>query len=205
MVRAVHSSYDSTSGTWLRGNLHAHSTNSDGEKTPPGLIQTYREMGYDWFCISDHDFLTPRPEALPHDAVFLPANEVSANGPHILHVGADRVLDPDPDRASVARKIADSGGLCILNHPNWGKDCNHWPQEGLESMPRYDGIEVYNAVIRRLEGSPLATDRWDRLLSQGIRVWGYANDDAHRRGDYGHAWNAVSSVNRQPDGVLQGL
>ena len=32
---------------WLRGNLHAHTTYSDGVKTPQELLADYEALGYE--------------------------------------------------------------------------------------------------------------------------------------------------------------
>src|SRR2546422_1617656 len=59
---------------WLRGNLHAHTTYSDGVKTPQELIAEYEALGYDFLAITDHEDLIgssywrappPRPPRLP--------------------------------------------------------------------------------------------------------------------------------------------
>src|SRR5256885_17118884 len=42
---------------WLRGNLHAHTTYSDGVKTPQELLVEYEALGYDFLAITDHDDL----------------------------------------------------------------------------------------------------------------------------------------------------
>src|SRR3989442_1324587 len=40
---------------WLRGNLHAHTTFSDGVKDPAQLIAAYEALGYDFLAITDHE------------------------------------------------------------------------------------------------------------------------------------------------------
>ena len=45
--------------TWLRGNLHAHTTLSDGASPPEEMIAAYERAGYDFLAISDHDRLVP--------------------------------------------------------------------------------------------------------------------------------------------------
>ena len=44
----------------------------------------------------------------------------------------------------------------------------------LESLEGYLGIEIFNGVIFRLEGSGLADDVWDNVLSKGRLIWGFA-------------------------------
>ena len=44
--------------TWFKGNLHTHSTNSDGDTPPEHVAEWYLENGYDWLCLTDHNHLT---------------------------------------------------------------------------------------------------------------------------------------------------
>ncbi len=199
------SPYDNTNGKWFRGNLHGHTTNTDGELSPDGYVQKYAGLGYDWICISDHDFLTVRPSSCPDNLVFIQGNEVTARGPHLLHIGCQDIVTPDPDRGKVVAEVMAREGLCIINHPNWQEDFSHWPQALIESLPPFHGIEVYNAIVRDQEGSPLATNRFDRLLSKGFRVWGYANDDTHWESSYGRAWNWVSAEDCTPESIIENL
>jgi len=189
-------------GAWIRGNLHAHSTESDGEQAPQAVVNGYAARGYGFLMLSDHDKLTD-PGALDACGMtLLPGNEISAQGPHLLHVGAHMRIEPDSDRQKVLDAIAEDGGFAVFNHPNWREDFNHCPQEILETHRPYLGIEIYNGVIRRLAGAPLATDRWDRLLGNGHRVWGFANDDSHRADDVALAWNVVRSKDTSAASIL---
>ena len=39
----------------LRGNLHAHTTFSDGSRSPAALLAEYEAREYDFLAITDHD------------------------------------------------------------------------------------------------------------------------------------------------------
>ncbi len=39
----------------LKGNLHAHTTFSDGRRPIREVIGRYRELGYDFLAITDHE------------------------------------------------------------------------------------------------------------------------------------------------------
>jgi hypothetical protein len=52
---------------WFRGNTHAHTLNSDGNATPDAVVRWYREHGYQFIVLTDHDFLT---DAAPLQALF---------------------------------------------------------------------------------------------------------------------------------------
>lgn len=189
---------------WLKGNLHTHTTESDGSRAPQEVIDDYAARGYDFLMLSDHDKLTAPELFKDHGMVMVPGNEVSAKGPHLLHVNAQSRLEPLEDRQQVIGAInKEKGGFAVINHPNWQEHFNHCPQEKLQAWEGYLGIEVYNGVIRRLAGSPLASDRWDMLLHQGRKVWGFANDDSHRPEDVELAWNVVQSKQRTLKGVLE--
>ncbi|MBI2434892.1 MAG: PHP domain-containing protein [Candidatus Hydrogenedentes bacterium] len=190
---------------WLKGNLHCHTTNSDGERPPQGVVDAYAQRGYDFLMLSDHDTLTEPASVDARGMALLAGNEVTLNGPHILHVGAREVVDPLPDRQRVLDRIAASTGFAIINHPNWERFYDHCPQDRLNAWRGYTGLEIYNGVVRRQRGTPLATDRWDRLLGDGRRVWGFANDDSHRPIDDGVAWNVVQCASREPGAILEAL
>ena len=44
----------SNPGRFFRGNLHTHSTNSDGVLPPEEVCRRYAVNGYDLLCLSDH-------------------------------------------------------------------------------------------------------------------------------------------------------
>jgi predicted metal-dependent phosphoesterase TrpH len=47
---------------FLKGALHTHSTCSDGELPPLEVLRVYRDLGFDFLALTDHDFLM-RPNA----------------------------------------------------------------------------------------------------------------------------------------------
>lgn len=202
----IQSPYSNDTLPWLRGNLHCHSTNSDGLRPPQEVIDAYAKLGYDFLMVSDHDYIT-QPGHFEHQGmVLIPGYEVTSDGPHILHVNAGAQIEPYRDRQHVLNEIdTQGGGIAVFCHPNRDRLFCHCAQELLERMTGYTGIEIYNGVTRRSEGVPLATERWDRLLGQGRHVWGFANDDSHMPVDDGVAWNVVQSPTRAPADIVHAL
>ena len=197
------SPYTDCRGPWLKGNLHTHTTRSDGRQEPAVVAERYASAGWDFLALTDHDQHTPPPA----DArlIWLPGVEVTANGPHLLAIGVTRAYDTLPPRQAIIDSIVADGGLCVLNHPNWGPDFVHWSQAQLETLTGYHGIEIHNSVVERLEGSASAVDRWDRLLSVRRRVWGYATDDLHDLPDGPRSYCAVCVAERSAEAVLAAL
>ena len=196
-------------GEWLKGNLHTHTTASDGQRPHQEVIDEYAGLGHGFLMISDHDVYTSEQDYEKFDArgmILLPGNEISKNAPHVLHVGPGGLVEPYEDRQAVIDAVSAGGGFVMFNHPNWFARFDHFPQELMERWRGYTGLEIYNGVISRLEGSPYATNRWDMLLSQGRRLWGFANDDSHRaEGDVGHGWNTAFVRERTVQGVMDAL
>ena len=44
-------------GRLLKGNIHTHSTLSDGKRAPEDVVETHRRGGYDFTALTDH-FMT---------------------------------------------------------------------------------------------------------------------------------------------------
>ncbi len=209
MADLEHSYGDLVDGTWNSGNLHAHTTNSDGERTTQQVIDVYAGLGHGFLMISDHDTYTSPTDLASVDdrgMILIPGNEITAEGPHMLHVGATGLVPPHVDRQDIIDGVAAAGGFAVFNHPKWQSGFSHCPQELLERCRDYAGLEIYNGVISRLQGSPYATDRWDMLLSQGRRLWGFANDDSHKAsGDDGLGWNVAYTREKSVSGVVEAL
>ncbi len=55
---AVQAADESTQPRWYRGNLHTHSLWSDGNDFPEMIARWYREHGYQFLAISDHNILS---------------------------------------------------------------------------------------------------------------------------------------------------
>ncbi len=191
-VKSPYEMLTTTAGRWWRGNLHTHTTESDGVFTPEEVVADYERRGYDFLAITEHDRLSIRLSQLQTGTkmTLLPGCEVGG-GPHILAIGISGEVKPSSDRQGVIQAINQQGGIAILNHPNWGRHFCHWEQSVLESLQDYVGIEIYNGVVEAEPGNPRATDRWDRLLSVGKQVWGFAHDDLHFPGGAELGWIMV--------------
>ena len=99
-------------GRWLVGNLHTHTTASDGERDHQAVIDDYAGRGYGFLAITDHDIYTSLEDYEQYDAqgmILVPGNEISANGPHVLHVGDAAWVAPHEDRQQVIDEVNEVG------------------------------------------------------------------------------------------------
>lgn len=208
-MRLEHPYDNLTGGQWLRGNLHAHTTASDGSRPMQEVIDDYAARGYQFLMISDHDIHTGPEQYARVDVrgmTLIPGNEITANGPHMLHVNAPCRVEPHAVRQRAITEAVSAGGFIILNHPNWQATFDHCPLALMKQWTGFTGIEIFNGVVDRLEGSPYAVNKWDQLLSSGVRAWGFANDDSHApEGDCGLGWNCVYAADRSVDAIVRAL
>ncbi len=200
--------YAKRDGQWFKGNLHTHTTplSGCGKISSKDCIDRYVELGYDFLALSDHmnynKHKDPRITLLPG---------VEWNSPTGEHTGVVSLDESDvqtaietSDQAELLSKLADTRALVFLNHPNWQLR-SHYRREELEARSNYDGIEIYNGVIERLQGYAISTDKWDYLLAKDIKCLGFANDDSHRYEDIGFASMYVRAKTCTPAAVMSAL
>ncbi len=199
---------DLTGGSWLRGNLHAHTTASDGSLMPQELVDAYARLGYDFLAITDHDVYTSATdhESLEDNGLILITGvEATANGPHVLCLNGDRPIEPSSDRQAVIEAGLASGGFVIPAHLNRESSFDHTPITQLRLWDGYEGIEIFNGQGTCNPGSPYSTAKWDLLLGEGRRVWGYANDDAHGLDTIALGWSMAYVKEHTAAGVIDAL
>ena len=82
---------------WYKGNLHCHSTESDGQSSPIDVAKYYKETGYDFLGISDHNKYTPLETYADEAGILgIPACEYSGEECcHVVSVGVTEAVAPD--------------------------------------------------------------------------------------------------------------
>ena len=199
-------------GVWLKGNLHTHTTESDGAFTPAENIHWHEENGYDFVAITDHDRVTdPRLFCEP-ELITLPGAELSlgatkGGGPfHLVSFGypetfvAPRANSLTPQAG--IDLVNQAGGVCFVAHPHWSST----PMEELAECTGYAGVEVFNTGCEYENRTGIAETYWDDLLRRGRNVWGFATDDSHwRYPDYGGGWIMVRAAERTREAIVAAI
>ena len=190
---------------WMKGNLHTHTTRSDGRQDPQHVINHYSQLGYDFLALSDHDTLSDYSNVDNCGMVLISANEICGGAEHLLHIGADKHITRKGDTQSVLDELAGEKGFAVLCHPNWTRNFNHYSYELLNDLQGHVGIEIYNGLVEFHPGNADSTDKWDRLLATGKLIWGFANDDTHTIERSHIGWNVVQVAERTPEAILEAL
>jgi hypothetical protein len=217
---------------WYKGNTHTHTLNSDGDSTPDDVVRWYREHGYQFLVLTDHNFHT-RVDGLnalhAADERFLVVRgeEVtSTSGGKPVHVnGLDTSRQvgsqtgaPDSTVVDVLQRSVDgiraAAGVPHINHPNF-----QWALtiEDLQRVRNNKLFEIFNGhpEVNNAGGGnvPGLEEIWDRLLSSGTLVYGIAVDDAHvfkKPGDPtvagpGRGWVMVRAARLEPRALLESM
>ncbi len=177
-------------GEWLKGNLHAHTSETDGQLSPDEVAKLYRENGYDFLGIADHNKVVI-PNKLD-EMIYIPCEEIdipllmqSDNVPrwiHLVAVNISQGLELSPEQKAdlkpkdVIEMINQRGGEAILAHPYWS---NLTVNEMLLAEGCI-GLEVYNTYFQNLLDAGLAYVHWDQIIQKNVPMFGFACDDAHR-------------------------
>jgi len=180
---------------WFRGNTHTHTVNSDGDSAPDAVVRWYREHGYQFVVITDHDMITPVEGlnalfAAPEKFLIVAGEEVSdrfSGTPVHLNAIAPREVVKVQGGATLletvarnARAIRSAGGVVQINHPNFGWALN---AEALAAATDAKLFELANAhpLVNNHGGggSPSTEEIWDAVLSTGRVLYAAASDDTH--------------------------
>lgn len=194
---------------WYRGNTHTHTLNSDGDAPPDSVARWYRDHGYQFLFITDHEKQTdPAPlnakYGAPGKFLLIVGQEVTqrvadsthsrgTRQAHVNSLGASGVVMPQGTngravgitmRQGYATNIANiraAGGIPQVNHPNfiWSVRL-----DDLLELPDSVLFEIHNAhtsVNNEGDGgaAPSAEALWDSLLTRGKTIFGVADDDSH--------------------------
>ena len=211
--------------SWYKGNLHTHTTESDGDADPAFVVNWFMEHGYDFLMLSDHNHRTILEHEVEGGPLMIPGEEVSARIElglipiHINGIGISRVVEPihgDDIVGTIQANvdaIHEANGIAQLNHPNfhWAFDHTHITQvRGADLMEVYNGhpgVNLYGAP-----GKPSTEEIWDGVLSAGRVIFGTATDDSHRYYDYhpgmsnpGRGWVVVRAPELTVEAIVDGL
>lgn len=196
---------------FFKGNLHMHTTMSDGRLTPDEAKDRYHALGYDFVAITDHR-VRGEDAHLHRGMLVLPGIELDYTLPHevvhVVGVGVDagitgEVPDIKTPRQGVERIVA-GGGFALVAHPAWSLNTT----ETLLSLQNAHAAEVYNAV----SAAPYNGDRADSsALLDAVMAAGHpmplvAADDAHwYRGEEGVAFIRLQAEQLTEQAVLAAL
>ncbi|HOW37586.1 MAG TPA: CehA/McbA family metallohydrolase [Bacillota bacterium] len=186
-VRLTHL-YDGVASGWYMGDLHQHSTFSDGKQTVDEVLLSNINNGLHFGFLSDHNSSSGLAEWVQgnrfvsaYDSVGDPlffmamrAVEVTTDYGHFQSLGIGNVFekadisvlkgdDPVADITEMMQEIGRSGGIAQINHPFATAllGFHHW-----EIVEEFDTIEIWNGLYEPNANENLAAKiKWFELLN----------------------------------------
>ena len=214
---------------WYKGNTHTHTTLSDGDSTPEEVTRWYKDRGYNFLVLTDHNVLQPVDRlndafAVPGSFLVIKGEEVTnrLNGKGIHVNGLDtRSRIGAQQGATILELLQNSvdairreGGVPHINHPNflWS-----FTDAELRQVRNNQLFEIYNGHPHVNNngggGVPGVEQMWDTILGHGVLLYGIAVDDAHHFKDPwnpvaakpGRGWIAVRAATLEPRALLAAI
>lgn len=194
----------------LKGDLHMHSTASDGHLTTAELMTEAVRCGLDYICITDHNAFSQNDEmaAPPPGLTMIPGMELTHYKGHCNFLGVRRPVE-NPFGVNCLGQLKkrmkeahDKGAVVSVNHPF--SDC---PWEwGLEET-QYDLVEIWNGGALPEENCK-CLEWWQGELIKGRKLPITGGSDFHftealRTVACPTTW--VYAESREPEDILTAL
>lgn len=197
----------------LKGNLHTHTTRSDGLGTPEEVIRKYIAHGYDFLALTDHRRYNYRNFVPEGNITILPGMEMDrsmeGSGIHCFHsvclgplqeegngfvqdqVFERGIVRDQEEYQAVLDMLHAAGNLTLYCHPQWSST----PAREFERLEGNFAMEIWNSGCALENDMDTNAAYWDELLMQGKVIYGAAVDDGHLMEHHCLGWVLVNSEN----------
>jgi hypothetical protein len=206
-------------GRLFRGELHLHSTHSDGRWTVEEMALAARDRPVDFLFLTDHNTVTgidALRRAVGGRIAVHPGQEMTTFRGHALALGPERWMDwraglDGRTIDDVARDVRAAGGVMIVAHPDAPPDplCTGCQWTHADFAPSLaDAVEVWGGLWDGAEErNQGCLDLWRRWLNAGHRLAATGATDAHRHEDWQGAvpLTYVMAEDLSLDAILDGL
>ena len=199
-----------TEKPFFKGNLHCHTTNSDGRLTPEECKAFYRGRGYDFLSITDHRKLSEETHMEDGMLVlcgmemdyFLPGEVV-----HLVGVGLTPEMaghDVSRNMQSYIHLVNRYGGKAIIAHPAWSLNTVTTLSglHGLAAAEIYNSVSTYPWNGDRADSSNLL----DAAAAHGTFLNFVASDDSHwYNGEAGRSYTMVQADELTQESLFEAM
>lgn len=172
-----------SSRPFFRGNLHTHTTMSDGRLSPEEVMRLYKDSGTDFLAITDH--WKESAEGEFEGMLLLAGIELDTlidhQCAHIVGIGFEPGLLGAVNRQMSAQAFVDAingaGGRAILAHPAWSLNTPDF----IRNLRGIAATEIFNTF----SGAPWQGNRSDSsaildvATAMGATLKYVASDDSH--------------------------
>lgn len=167
---------------WYKGELHAHSAESDGKLTAEEVVNAAAAYGLDFISLSDHNTISQwykLSEATIKKIAIIHSLEITNSLGHANIHGISKWINVYIDQQGwsankAAKEAHRQGGLFCVNHAfsgnlSWRDLTLDWGLVDMEEI--YHNLEGVNNLYQ--------LSLWDQHLSQGYKIVGVGGTDSH--------------------------
>ena len=206
-------------GRFWKGNLHTHSTRSDGTKPPQEVCRLYEQGGYDFIALTDHfreqygfPITDTRPFRSAGFTTILGAELHTGaieNGTvwHIVAAGLPSDFAPPAAQesgAQIAARAMQAGAFVGIAHPHMYT----LTETDVAALGPAHAVEVFNGIAADANDRAESWHFLDILLARRQRYFAYAADDAHfnpYHHDFRRGWVQVKAEELSPEALVTAL
>ncbi|MDZ7673274.1 MAG: CehA/McbA family metallohydrolase [Halanaerobiales bacterium] len=205
----VHNPYD-YEGKYFKAQLHSHTKESDGKLEVNELIKEYKNRGYDFLAITDHDKITINKEYDDNNFKTITGEELTVINPfwplgrHLNRIGVKK--RSKYNKLKDVDKVLNQNNITVINHPatESGLGTQRWDIDKLLELENIKFIEIANHFSDQM----INMKYWHILLNKygnQSPIWGLAVDDAHNIDDIDKNWIMVKADNFTEKDLLKAL
>lgn len=214
--------FPANNGIWCKGNLHTHTTNSDGKLSPEEVVAKYKEMGYDFISLTDHRRYIYNKHLQSDDFIIIPGFEVDLNPPgrhmchHIVAVRS-RISDknyadgyqfvsPEYKGLETVQAVIDD----LNSHDNFAFYCHPiWSRADIEDFIGLNGLigmEIFNTGCHLENNTGYSPTHTDNALRKGKMSYIFATDDCHHnQNDRCKGWIVVKADEKSEEDITDAI
>ena len=193
-----------------RGDMHGHSTFSDGVGTVAEIKRFVDSAGLDFYFLTDHQTVAQKRLCVKYKN-FWWGQEPGTQHQHLGILNIDRAYRPKHDLAYDYNRVKELGGFPFIPHPTgWFRHPFSQEQiDALDLLGEEFTIEIINGANQIYncfdETDAHAIVVWDHHLCQGKRVVAIGNTDAHLPQAVGDVWTGVFCPRLTKKNVIDAL
>ncbi len=185
-------------GSYHKAQLHTHTSKSDGKLSPEEMVNNYKEKGYSFLAITDHDKITKHHGLDDDRFITITGEEMTWSRPfwplgqHMLRLFVKERVKLTNLQDIINQTVKKNKGIVVINHPSSfsGLGTQYWELDKLLNLNSIYFIEIVNHFSQEEKNIKY----WHELLKKfgpEEPIWGIASDDAHLKEDIDKEWLMV--------------
>jgi len=209
-------------GTWCKGNLHTHTTNSDGKLTPEETVAAYKKLGHDFISLTDHRKYIYNKHLQSDDFIMIPGFEVDISPPginmcHHMVAIRNKISDknyadghvferPEYKGTETVQEIIDE----LNSRDNFTFYCHPiWSRAHIDDFIELNGclgMEIFNTGCHLENGTGYSPTYTDEALRQKKMPYIFATDDCHHyKDDRGKGYIVAKADEKSEEGIVDAI